>query len=115
VRFRLRARGLALDAAEQSRIAQHVRLALGRHAARIASVEVRLAPSPRMQGAGRTSCRIRVRQRDGHSLLAEDHAERAFEAAVSASARLEGRLERQRSLLRPLSFQHRVARGGGLS
>jgi hypothetical protein len=92
-----------------------VRLALGLHAPRIACVELRFGPSPRMHGAGRTGCWLRVRERDGRSLLAEDHAEQACEAAFSASTRLAGRLERRRSLNRPLPFQHRIARGGGSS
>lgn len=114
MRFRLRTRGLELAAAEQERIERQVRLALGRHAPRIASVEVCLAPSPRMHGAGRTGCRIRVRRRDGCCLLIEHHAAHAFEAVFSASARLEGRLDRQRSLL-ALPIHRRIARGGGLS
>jgi ribosome-associated translation inhibitor RaiA len=115
VRVRLRSQDVELAKGEPERIEQLVRLALGRHASRIASVEVRFAPSPRMHGAGRKVCRIRVRQRDGHTLMAEDHAEDVQAAAAAVSARLEARLVRQRSLISLFPSQHRMARGGGSS
>jgi hypothetical protein len=92
-------RGLGLAESERDSIEQLVRTALGRHGARVAAAALSLQPSPRMHGAGRVCCRIRVRLRDGRSWIAEEHASGAREAAFGASARTEARLDRERSLL----------------
>jgi hypothetical protein len=100
MRLRLSTRGIGLADSERESIQRLLRAALGRHGARVAAAAVSLQPSPRMHGAGRVCCRIRVRLRDGRGWIAEEHATGAREAALGASARVEGRLDRERSLLR---------------
>jgi hypothetical protein len=100
MRLRLGTRGVELAEAERASIERAMRQALGRHGARLAAAAVSLQPSPRMHGAGRVCCRIRVRLRDGRSWIAEEHGSGAREAAFGASARIEGRLDHERSLLR---------------
>lgn len=110
MRLRLSTRGIGLAEGERDSIERVVRLALGRHGARVAAAAVGLQPSPRMHGAGRVCCRIRVRLRDGRSWIAEEHAPGVGEAVFGASGRVEARLERERSLLhegrRPFSLAH---------
>jgi hypothetical protein len=99
MRLRVSTRGIRLADGERSSIERLVRQALGRCGSRVAAAAVALQPSPRMHGAGRVCCRIRVRLRDGRSWIAEEHGAAAREAALGASARAEGRLDRERSLL----------------
>jgi hypothetical protein len=99
MRLRVSTRSIGLAEGERASIERRVRQALGRHGSRIAAAEVSLQPSPRMHGPGRVCCRIRVRLRDGRSWITEEHAPGAREATLGASARAEGRLDRERSLL----------------
>jgi hypothetical protein len=99
MRLRLSTRGIGLAEGGRASIERLVRQALGRQGPRVAAAAVALQPSPRMHGAGRVCCRIRVRLRDGRSwIVAEEHAPGAREAAFGAIARVEGRLDRERSL-----------------
>jgi hypothetical protein len=99
MRLRLSTRGIGLAESERDSIERLVRLSLGRHGARVRAVAVALQPSPRMHGAGRVCCRIRVRLRDGRSWITEEHAPGVREAAFGASVRMEARLDREGSLL----------------
>jgi hypothetical protein len=99
MRLRLSTRGIELAKSERDSNERLVRLALGRHGARVAAAAVALQPSPHMHGAGRVCCRIRVRLRDGRSWITEEHAPGVREAAFGAGARMEARLDRERSLL----------------
>jgi len=99
MRLRLSSRGIELGAAQREQLDRMVRQALNRHASRIATVAVTLLPSSRMHGVGLTCCRIRIRLRDGRGWIAEEHASDPRQAAFGASTRMEGRFDRERSLL----------------
>ena len=96
MRISIRLRDLAAPPETHARVERAVREALELHASRLGSARVTLRPSPPMHGAGRRSCRIRVRLRNGRGSTGEEHAHAADEAA--AAWRIGQRLDRARSL-----------------
>ncbi len=95
MQLRIRAQHLDVPADTRLAIGRKVRLALGRHAARIDLAQITLSPS--LQGSPGNRCRIRVRLHQGESLAIEDCAEDLHAAAAAAARRLQRRLERQRA------------------
>ena len=98
MRLSIRFRDLDAPPEVHARVERAVREALELHASRLGSARVTLRPSPPMHGAGRSSCRIRVRLRNGRGFTSEEHAHAPDEAAAAAAWRIGQRLDRARSL-----------------
>jgi len=96
VKLRIESRHLRLDGALRRRIEHRVRLALGRHGARIERARVTLSPVCRDRPEGRKRCRIWVRLLEDASLVAEREATDLALATDRASWWMEHRLDRLR-------------------
>ncbi len=91
MQLRIGARGLDLPGETRRGIERRLRLAIGRHVARIAVARLTLSPGGSTDGGAR--CRIHVRFRDGSKRVVEDRAPDPMAAATRALWRLEHRLE----------------------
>ena len=98
MQLRIRARDLDLPPETRRGVDRRLRLAVGRHVARIAVARVTLSPRPEPGGADGVCCRIHVRFREGRKLVVEDLSEDALAAATRAAWRLEHRLDRDQEL-----------------
>jgi len=94
MQLRIRSRHVEVPAPTRAAIERRVRLALGRQAAAIERAQVTLSLS--VQESAGSRCRIRVRLREGTSLVVEEHAKDPQSAAGVAAWRLEHRLDRKR-------------------
>ena len=96
--LRIQAPHVELEPEIRERIERRVRLALGRHSARLASARVALSVEPSEGGERSAHCRIRLRLRRGETLEIEEGGADLLEAAAQAAWRAEHRLDRERSL-----------------
>lgn len=98
MQLRIRARDLDIPHETRLGIERRMRLATGRHVARIAVARVNLSPDRSNGGNAPVHCRVHVRFRMGAKLVVEDRAEDPMAAANSAAWHLEHRLDREREL-----------------
>jgi ribosome-associated translation inhibitor RaiA len=92
MQLRIRAYQLELSPALRSSIERRLRLAVGRHVARVGMARITLSGE-----GGDASCRLSVQLRDGERLEIEDRAAQPLDATASAAWRLAHRLERRRA------------------
>ena len=95
--MRIQVQNLELNDDVRERVERRLRLALGRHLARIVSARITLQGEPAEEATG-ASCRVRLRLRQGPALEVEERAGDVLSAAAEAAWRLEHRLDRERSL-----------------
>lgn len=98
MQLRIRARDLDLPPETRRGVERRLRLAVGRHVARVQVARVTLSSRPEPGSAEGVFCRIHVRFRDRAKLVVEDRSEDALDAATRAAWRLEHRLDREREL-----------------
>ena len=96
--LRIHAPRVELEPQLRERIELRVRLALGRHSARLASARVALHAEPSGRGDRSAQCRIRLRLRRGETLEIEEGGPDLLAAAAQAAWRAEHRLDRERTL-----------------
>ena len=94
MQLRIGARSLDVSPETRRGLRRRLRLALGRHAGRIATTEVTISPGGGATGGRARRCRIDVRLHEGARLTVEDHADDLPGAASAALWRLAHRLER---------------------
>jgi ribosome-associated translation inhibitor RaiA len=95
--MRIQVQNLDLAQDVRERVERRLRLALGRHLARIVSTRVTLQGEPGPEDTG-ASCRVRLRLRQGPPLEVEERGGDVLAAAGEAAWRVEHRLDRERSL-----------------